>query len=76
VKELNAVYKQTPALWSQDIDQAGFSWIDANDTPGNVFSFLRFAEDGSALACISNFAACRTTATGSACRGPATGARC
>jgi 1,4-alpha-glucan branching enzyme len=56
VKELNEVYKRTPALWSQDHDQAGFSWIDANDSQGNVFSFLRFATDGSALACISNFA--------------------
>ena len=56
VKELNAVYKATPALWSQDIDQAGFSWIDANDSTGNVFSFLRLGVDGSALACISNFA--------------------
>jgi 1,4-alpha-glucan branching enzyme len=56
VKELNAVYKQTPALWSQDVDPAGFAWIDANDTAGNVFSFLRFGTDGSALACISNFA--------------------
>ncbi|MDP9396018.1 MAG: alpha amylase C-terminal domain-containing protein, partial [Actinomycetota bacterium] len=56
VKELNAVYKATPALWTQDVDPAGFSWIDANDAPGNVFSFLRFGSDGSALACISNFA--------------------
>ena len=56
VKELNAVYKDTPALWSQDVDAAGFSWIDANDATGNVFSFLRFASDGSALACVSNFA--------------------
>jgi len=50
VKELNAVYKATPALWSQDIDPAGFAWIDANDAPGNVYSFLRFGSDGSALA--------------------------
>jgi 1,4-alpha-glucan branching enzyme len=56
VKELNAVYKATPALWSQDTDAAGFSWIDANDATGNVFSFLRFGTDGSALACVSNFA--------------------
>jgi 1,4-alpha-glucan branching enzyme len=56
VKELNAVYKATSALWSQDVDSAGFSWIDANDATGNVFSFLRFGADGSALACISNFA--------------------
>ncbi|MCY7364546.1 MAG: 1,4-alpha-glucan branching protein GlgB [Frankiaceae bacterium] len=56
VKELNAVYKATPALWSRDVDASGFAWIDANDSAGNVFSFVRFAEDGSALACISNFA--------------------
>ena len=56
VKQLNAVYKATPALWTQDVDPAGFSWIDANDANGNVFSFLRFGTDGSALACISNFA--------------------
>jgi 1,4-alpha-glucan branching enzyme len=56
VKELNAVYRETPALWSQDVDPAGFAWIDANDSAGNVFSFLRFGADGSALACVSNFA--------------------
>ena len=56
VKELNEVYKATPALFSLDNDPAGFSWIDANDAAGNVVSFLRFGEDGSAVACISNFA--------------------
>ena len=56
VKELNDVYKATPALWSLDSDASGFSWIDANDADGNVFSFLRFGSDGSAVACISNFA--------------------
>jgi 1,4-alpha-glucan branching enzyme len=56
VKELNAVYKATPALYTQDHDAAGFAWIDANDASGNVFSFLRYGDDGSALACIANFA--------------------
>jgi 1,4-alpha-glucan branching enzyme len=55
-RELNTVYKDTPALWTQDHDAAGFAWIDANDASGNVFSFLRFGSDGSAVACISNFA--------------------
>ena len=55
VKDLNTVYKDTPALWSQDVDAAGFSWIDANDASGNVFSFLRVAADGAMLACVSNF---------------------
>ena len=56
VKELNEVYRATPALWSQDVHAAGFSWIDANDSAGSVFSFLRYATDGSAVACVSNFA--------------------
>ncbi len=56
VKELNTVYKDTSALWSLDADPAGFHWIDANDATGNVFSFLRVGADGSAVACITNFA--------------------
>jgi 1,4-alpha-glucan branching enzyme len=55
VGDLNARYRETPALWSQDIDPAGFHWIDANDATGNVFSFLRRGADGSVLACIVNF---------------------
>jgi 1,4-alpha-glucan branching enzyme len=55
VKELNEVYRRTPALWTLDTEAAGFSWIDANDAIGNVLSFLRFGADGSALACVSNF---------------------
>ena len=56
VKDLNEVYRSTPALWQLDTDPAGFHWIDANDATGNVFSFLRFGADGSALACVANFA--------------------
>ena len=42
VRDLNAVYRDVPALWSQDLSPDGFRWIDANDAAGNVFSFLRF----------------------------------
>ncbi|MDX6230045.1 MAG: 1,4-alpha-glucan branching enzyme, partial [Frankiales bacterium] len=56
VRDLNAVYKDTPALWTQDHDPAGFHWIDANDASNNAFSFLRFGSDGSVIACIANFA--------------------
>ncbi len=56
VKDLNETYRSTSALWSLDTDPAGFAWIDANDASGNVFSFLRFGSDGSALACVANFA--------------------
>ncbi len=56
VRDLNAVYRETPALWSQDADPQGFGWIDANDAGNNVFSFLRWGADGSVVACITNFA--------------------
>ncbi|MGY2084661.1 1,4-alpha-glucan branching protein GlgB [Blastococcus sp. SYSU DS0539] len=77
VSDLNGRYKELDALWSLDVDPAGFQWIDANDASGNVLSFLRYgaapqaaladdtgADDvlepapaqGSALACVVNFA--------------------
>ncbi len=57
VKDLNRVYKETPALWAQDSDPAGFAWIDANDANRNVFSFLRRAPGEADLACVANFSA-------------------
>ncbi len=56
VRDLNVAYRDCSALWSQDADPAGFSWIDANDTASNVFSFLRYGTDGSVVACLANFA--------------------
>ncbi|HVX44699.1 MAG TPA: 1,4-alpha-glucan branching protein GlgB [Mycobacteriales bacterium] len=56
IHDLNAVYRDCAALWSHDTDPAGFSWIDANDATGNVFSFIRHGADGSALVCVANFA--------------------
>jgi 1,4-alpha-glucan branching enzyme len=57
VGDLNRTYRETSALWSLDAEPAGFHWIDANDAKGNVYSFLRFGADGSALACVANFSA-------------------
>jgi 1,4-alpha-glucan branching enzyme len=55
ITDLNRIYRETNALWSQDNDPAGFHWIDANDALGNVYSFLRFGTDGSIIACVANF---------------------
>ena len=57
VRDMNRAYRGLAAFWSQDIDPAGFSWVDANDSGGNVYSFLRFGSDGSAVVCVGNFAA-------------------
>ena len=57
IRDLNTTYSATSALWSRDTTENGFHWIDANDAAGNVYSFLRFGDDGSVLACVANFSA-------------------
>ncbi len=57
VRDLNRVYRDTPALWSNDGDPAAFEWLDANDAGRTVFSFQRRAANGDALVCVANFAA-------------------
>jgi 1,4-alpha-glucan branching enzyme len=42
VRDMNAFYQASPALWARDSFPDGFSWIDANDAAGNTLSFLRF----------------------------------
>jgi 1,4-alpha-glucan branching enzyme len=70
VTDLNSRYREFPALWALDVDPSGFQWIDANDSSGNVLSFLRYGSagdgepgadgelpaTGQALACVANFA--------------------
>jgi 1,4-alpha-glucan branching enzyme len=43
VRDMNELYRASPALWALDASPDGFSWIDANDAAGNTLSFLRFA---------------------------------
>jgi len=57
VKDLNRIYKETPALWTQDTEPSGFRWITSEDSQHNTFSYLRFAPNGDTLACVVNFAA-------------------
>jgi 1,4-alpha-glucan branching enzyme len=55
VRDLNTVYRHSPALWQQDTRPAGFSWITGDSADDNVLAFLRFAEDGTPLLAVSNF---------------------
>ncbi|MFR0357111.1 1,4-alpha-glucan branching enzyme [Streptomyces sediminimaris] len=54
VRDLNTVYRHTPALWQRDIDPAGFQWIVGDAAEDNVFAFLRLDADGAPLLCVSN----------------------
>ncbi|ROR89916.1 1,4-alpha-glucan branching protein GlgB [Nocardioides aurantiacus] len=55
VRDLNSVYLDSPALWSQDSDPAGFTWLEADDSGGNTVAFVRWGNDGSALVSVTNF---------------------
>jgi 1,4-alpha-glucan branching enzyme len=57
VQALNQVYREFPALWADDVDPAGFAWIDANDADQSVLSFMRRRADGGTdetVACLAN----------------------
>ncbi|MGB3681511.1 MAG: 1,4-alpha-glucan branching protein GlgB [Rubrobacteraceae bacterium] len=41
VCDLNALYKETPALYEADFEPEGFEWIDGGDHQNSVASFIR-----------------------------------
>ncbi|MDO0929189.1 1,4-alpha-glucan branching enzyme [Streptomyces sp. TG1A-8] len=55
VRDLNTVYRATPALWRRDTDPGGFRWVLCDAADDNVFAFLRFDTDGSPVLAVSNF---------------------
>jgi 1,4-alpha-glucan branching enzyme len=54
VRDLNALYRGTPALYEIDFTDAGFEWIDWGDRDNSVFSWLRRDASGSFVICVSN----------------------
>ncbi|MFI8167177.1 1,4-alpha-glucan branching enzyme [Streptomyces sp. NPDC085931] len=56
VRDLNDVYRATPALWRLDTDPAGFEWITGDAADDNVLAFLRLDPEGNPLLAVSNFA--------------------
>ncbi|WP_456385327.1 1,4-alpha-glucan branching protein GlgB [Desulfolithobacter sp.] len=56
VRDLNLVYQAEPALFENDFDWEGFSWIDASDSDNSVFSYIRYAGNrDDFLVIIANF---------------------
>jgi len=46
VRDLNALYRGTPALHVRDCEAAGFAWLEANDADASVYAWLRQGRDG------------------------------
>lgn len=45
VTRLNQLYRQTPALFEQEMKPDGFEWVAANDCDQSVFAYLRKGHD-------------------------------
>ena len=56
VRDLNFLYRETPALFEQDFAPEGFEWVDCNDADSSVLSFLRKDRTrGTVILVICNF---------------------
>jgi 1,4-alpha-glucan branching enzyme len=56
VRDLNAVYREEPALHVRDCEPEGFEWIDASDAAASVFVYLRKGgEDDRPVVAVCNF---------------------
>jgi 1,4-alpha-glucan branching enzyme len=55
VRDLNRLYRELPALYQQEFDQAGFSWLDCQDAERTLLSYLRRATNGETVVVALNF---------------------
>jgi 1,4-alpha-glucan branching enzyme len=46
VRDLNRVYRETPALHVNDTRPEGFEWIEQNDAQASVYAWVRLGRDG------------------------------
>ena len=46
IRDLNQIYRETPALHVKDCDPGGFQWIDANASEDSLYSWIRRGHDG------------------------------
>jgi 1,4-alpha-glucan branching enzyme len=49
VKDLNALYRESPALYQRDFTPEGFEWVDHHDAERSVISFIRRGADANSL---------------------------
>jgi 1,4-alpha-glucan branching enzyme len=54
VRDLNRVYRDTPALHARDCEPEGFEWLQADDAANSVFAWLRKAPGAPPVAVICN----------------------
>jgi 1,4-alpha-glucan branching enzyme len=55
IRDLNACYRHTPALFEIDFAASGFEWIRWEDRDNSILSWIRRDRAGEVVVCISNF---------------------
>ena len=55
VRDLNNIYRNTPALYEIDFSGDGFEWISWDDRDNSVLSWIRRDRTGGYVICITNF---------------------
>ena len=54
VRDLNRLYRTTPALHARDCEGEGFSWLIVDDAENSVFAWVRRAPGGDPVVVIAN----------------------
>ena len=55
VRDLNRLYRATPALYERDFVEEGFEWLDWEDRDNSILAWIRRDHHGGYVVCISNF---------------------
>jgi 1,4-alpha-glucan branching enzyme len=55
VRDLNRLYRATPALHELDFSEAGFAWVDCADAEISAISYLRMGSDSPPVLIACNF---------------------
>ncbi|SEN43150.1 1,4-alpha-glucan branching enzyme [Gemmobacter aquatilis] len=53
IRDLNTLYRATPALHVNDSRPEGFEWLEANDAEGSTYAWLRKGGSGDAMVAVA-----------------------
>jgi 1,4-alpha-glucan branching enzyme len=62
IRDLNRLYRTTPALHARDCEGEGFQWLISDDADNSVFAWLRMAPGEAPVAVIANMTPALNTA--------------
>jgi 1,4-alpha-glucan branching enzyme len=54
LEDLGRIYHARPALWREDHEPSGFSWIDCSDRAGTVLAYVRRCRDEDPVVIVLN----------------------